>query len=200
MRREESSLWLGRRAHLVHYPLRGGSVVNVVAIVDEDFRAAQGVDFWSSPGDAAALEPRFAAWHASARALLAAASEWRKWPLFDRDPLPSWSAGRVALLGDAAHPMLPFLAQGAAQAIEDAAALGEALAQDRDIPRGLRAYQAARQARAARVQRESRRQGAIYHLGGPAAWARDSALRALGGANLLARYDWLYDAHRPGAI
>ncbi len=198
MRRDESSLWLGERAHLVHYPLRGGAVVNVVAIVDEDFRGSGGDEFWSCPGDAAALEARFSYWHASARDLLAAASDWRKWPLFDCDPLASWTAGRVALLGDAAHPMPPFLAQGAAQAIEDAAALGRALARGRDIEQGLAAYQAARQARAARVLRESRRQGAIYHLSGPAAFLRDAALQALGGARLLARYDWLYDA-RPKA-
>jgi len=193
MRREETSLWLGKRAHLVHYPLRGGSVVNVVAIVEEDFRA-DSENFWSSPGDPTFVEARFAHWHKSARDLLAAASNWRKWPLFDSDPLTSWTAGRVALLGDAAHPMLPFLAQGAAQAIEDAAALGAALGRDRNIERALAAYQAARQARATRVQLESRRQGKIYHLGGPAALARDLAFHALGGARLLCRYDWLYDA------
>lgn len=195
MRREESSLWLGTRAHLVHYPLRGGAVVNVVAIVEEDFRGSGADDFWSSPGDAARLGMRFARWHKSARDLLAAASDWRKWPLFDCDPLASWTAGRVALLGDAAHPMLPFLAQGAAQAIEDAAALGVALGRDRNIARALAGYQAARHARASRVQLESRRQGKIYHLGGPAAVVRNAALRAVGGERLLSRYDWLYDAH-----
>jgi salicylate hydroxylase len=97
-------------------------------------------------------------------------------------------------LGDAAHPMLPFLAQGAAQAIEDAAALGGALSRDRNVERALLAYQAARQARATHVQQASRRQGVIYHLSGPAALARDLAFRALGGDNMLARYDWLYDA------
>jgi len=194
LRQDETSLWLGRRAHLVHYPLRGGAVVNVVAIVDEDIRAANGADFWSRPGDAAFLEARFGDWAMSARDLLGAATEWRKWPLYDRDPLADWTAGRVALLGDAAHPMLPFLAQGAAQAIEDAWALGAALSRGVDIVQGLVAYQLARQARAARTQRESRRQGSLYHLSGPAALARDVAFRALGGARMLARYDWLYNA------
>ncbi|MDQ6702620.1 MAG: FAD-dependent monooxygenase, partial [Pseudomonadota bacterium] len=98
------------------------------------------------------------------------------------------------LMGDAAHPMLPFLAQGAAQAIEDAGALGEVLARGNNIETSLRAYQEARHARATRVQKESRRQATIYHLGGPAALLRDMALRALG-QKMLARYDWLYDAH-----
>lgn len=200
MKREESALWLGPRAHLVHYPLRGGAVINVVAVV-EDNSADQSAAGWSTPGDSAALEARFADWADPARNLLAAASIWRKWPLFDRDPIQTWSTGRVALLGDAAHPMLPFLAQGAAQAIEDAGALGQALsgcASD-GVAAGLAAYQAARRGRAARVQLESRRQAFIYHLSGVAALARNAAFRALGGERMLARYDWLYDARRLGA-
>ncbi|MGH6836835.1 MAG: FAD-dependent monooxygenase [Methylocella sp.] len=194
MRREETTLWLGRKAHLVHYPLRGGAVINVVAIVDEDFRDEK-ADFWSSPGDGSFLAARFSSWDATARELLRAAPDWRKWPLFDCHPITSWVAGRVALIGDAAHPMLPFLAQGAAQAIEDAGALGEVLTRGENIETSLRAYQAARCPRAARVQRESRRQAKIYHLAGPAALLRDMAMRALGGQKMLARYDWLYDAH-----
>lgn len=195
MRKEETTLWLGRKAHLVHYPLRGGTIINVVAIVEEDFRATDAVDFWSSAGAPEFLEARFADWDNAARDLLHAAPGWRKWPLFDRDPIASWTAGRVALLGDAAHPMLPFLAQGAAQAIEDASALGEALARHKNVEEGLLAYQAVRHARATRVQWESRRQGKIYHLGGPAALVRDAAFRVLGSEKMLARYDWLYDAH-----
>ncbi len=193
MRREETTLWLGRGAHLVHYPLRGGNVINVVAIVDE--RDCSGTDnFWASPGDPRFLESRFGGWDEAARELLRTAAEWRKWPLFDSRPAANWISGRVALLGDAAHAMLPFLAQGAAQAIEDAGALEAALEQSKDIEASLRAYQAMRLARATRVQKESRRQAAIYHLAGPAAFLRDMALRALSGQKMLARYDWLYDA------
>jgi salicylate hydroxylase len=195
MRREEITLWLGRKAHLVHYPLRGGAIVNVVAIVGEDL-CPDGADFWSRPGDRSFLEARFSGWAEAARDLLRVAPDWRKWPLFDCDPIASWTAGRVALMGDAAHPMLPFLAQGAAQAIEDAGALGEVLARGQNVEASLRAYLEARHARATRVQRESRRQAKIYHLAGPAAFLRDMALRALGPQKMLARYDWLYDAHK----
>ncbi len=194
MRRDETTLWLGRKAHLVHYPLRGGTVINVVAIVDEDF-CPGGADFWSSPGEPGFLEGRFSGWAEPARDLLRVAPDWRKWPLFDCKPIGSWVAGRVALMGDAAHPILPFLAQGAAQAIEDAGALGDVLTCGQNIETSLRAYQEARCLRAARVQRESRRQAKIYHLAGPAAFLRDMALRALGPQKMLARYDWLYDAH-----
>lgn len=197
--RPESCLWLGRRAHLVHYPLRGGSVVNVVAIVEEDEGPSALDPGWSGKGDSNFLAARFSRWHTAARGLIGAAADWRKWRLHDRDPLPTWSAGRVALLGDAAHPMLPFLAQGAAQAIEDAGALGEALQQttgrdEGEASRALAAYGASRLERASRVQRESRAQARIYHVNGAAAFARDMAIRALGGERMLARYDWLYDA------
>jgi len=194
LRREEITLWFGRKAHLVHYPLRGGAVINVVAIVDEDFRS-DGADFWSSPGDWSFLEARFSGWAEPARKLLRVAPDWRKWPLFDCKPIASWVAGRVALMGDAAHPMLPFLAQGAAQAIEDSGALGEVLARGQNIETSLLAYQEMRCLRAAQVQRESRRQATIYHFAGPAALLRDMAIRALGPQKMLARYDWLYNAH-----
>jgi salicylate hydroxylase len=194
MRRDEATLWLGRKAHLVHYPLRGGAVINVVAIVDEDF-CPDGADFWWSPGDGSFLGARFSGWDEAARDLLHAAPDWRKWPLFDCNPIATWTAGRVALIGDAAHPMLPFLAQGAAQAIEDAATLGKFLARGQNIETSLRAYQEARYPRTARVQRVSRWQAKIYHLAGPAALLRDLVLRMLGPQKMLARYDWLYDAH-----
>jgi salicylate hydroxylase len=194
MRRKETTLWLGRKAHLVHYPLRGGTIVNVVAIVDEDFHPDD-EEFWSSYGEPSFLEARFARWDETARDLLRIAPEWKKWPLADRNPVASFVAERVALIGDAAHPMLPFLAQGAAQAIEDAGVLGEVLARGQNIEAGLLIYQEKRLPRASRVQKESRRQATIYHLGGPPAFLRDAALRALGPKKMLARYDWLYDAH-----
>jgi salicylate hydroxylase len=188
----EVNLWLGNRAHLVHYPLRGGTCVNLVAIVEDDAAGGETADFWNEARDAKILKAKFARWHKSAGDLLAAASDWRTWPLFDRAPLKHWSAGRVTLVGDAAHPMLPFLAQGAAQAIEDAAALESALSTNSDIAAAFRTYADARSARAARIQAASRRQGDIYHMREPAALARDIVMRVLGPRRMLARQDWIY--------
>ena len=189
----ETGLWLGPDAHLVHYPLRGGTHVNVVAIIREAAASSEG---WSASGDAAVIGGRFASWHRHARRLVEAAPQWTTWPLSDRRPLPSWNAGSVALLGDAAHPILPFLAQGAAQAIEDADTLADAVSGvvsgTSSMPDALARYSHARQARARRVQDAARSLGRIYHLAGPAALARDVAMAALGPHRLLARYDWLY--------
>lgn len=189
----ETALWLERDAHLVHYPLDGGRRINVVAIIREP-RAADPADLWSAPGDPNVIGERFGGWHKTARSLIAAAPSWTTWPLFDRAPLAAWNAGPVALLGDAAHPILPFLAQGAAQAIEDAAAVATAISATRDLASAFAIYSAARQARARRVQETSRHLGRLYHLGGAAAAARNAGMRMLGGRRLLARYDWLYGA------
>ncbi len=189
LRSAETGLWLGRDAHLVHYAL--GDTVNVVAITRDDTSDAPG-ELWARPGDRDTIRARYAGWHPAARSLVAAAPAWTGWPLFERAPLAAWNAGPVALVGDAAHPILPFLAQGAAQAIEDAGALAAALAATRDLPAGLAAYSAARVARATRVQKASQDLGRVYHLAGPAAAARDAGMRVLGPQRLLARYDWLY--------
>ena len=189
----ETHLWLGHRTHLVHYPLRSASLINVVAIT-EHHGAADGADedFWSQPGDPAELQYAFQGWHRDALRLFETTIDWRRWPLFDAEPLKSWSQGRTTRLGDAAHPMLPFLAQGASQAIEDAGVLAWSLSQPGGILAALQAYERRRAPRAARVQRASRQQGDIYHLPRPAADARDLVMRALGGQRALARMDWLY--------
>lgn len=192
LRRQESTLWLGAKAHLVHYPLRGGTIVNVVVVVEAPVSIDWATDIWSQAGAPSEISARFADWHEDARALIAAARAWRKWPLVDLDPLPAWTLGRVALLGDAAHPMLPFLAQGAAQAIEDAAMLGALLKPGGDIEAAFAAYAAARHKRASKIQARSRQQARIYHLAGPAAVLRDLALRSVTAQQLLAGYDWLY--------
>ena len=187
-----SNLWLGAGAHLVHYPVDGGRLVNVVAVIDETVGAGRDA-FWSMPAEAATLERRFATWAEPARRLIAAAPGWRKWPLFDRPPLRRWSDGAATLLGDAAHPMLPFLAQGAAQAIEDAGVLADCVATSREgLPAAFQTYEGLRRPRTARVQVESRRQGSVYHLGAPASLLRDIVLRSLGPDRLTARYDWIY--------
>jgi salicylate hydroxylase len=183
-------LWLGRDTHLVHYPVKAGQLINVVAIVRDEWREPG----WSEPGNRAEILARFApsAWHERARDLLALPDRWLKWALYDCAPLPRWGKGPVTLLGDAAHPMLPYLAQGAAMAIEDAAVLAERIAHTPDDPAAaMRAYERARRARTARTQRAARRNGTVYHMHGAAAWLRTLALTATG-RRLTTRYDWLY--------
>lgn len=197
-RRRAANLWFGDRAHLVHYPLRGGSVVNVVALVEDAWRGegdAASADFWDIEGDRRFLLNRFKSWCQDARDLIGAGETWMRWPLFDRPAIESWSRERVALLGDAAHPMLPYLAQGAAQAIEDAAALGAAVAANPENPAiALASYSVRRVARVRRIQEAARAQGEIYHLSGFKAVARDVVLRVAGPRRLRARQDWIYAA------
>ena len=184
-------LWLGSNAHLVHYPVRSGALINIVAIIRDDWREPG----WSAPGERADILSRYpaAAWSPAARAVLAAPRHWAKWALYDRAPLAHWGQGAVTLLGDAAHPMLPYLAQGAAMAIEDAAVLAQQLADTPHDPAGaMRRYERQRQRRTARTQRAARRNGAIYHMAGPAAFLRMLALTAMGRHRLLTSYDWLY--------
>ena len=193
--RSEIVLRLGPEAHLVQYPLRRGSIINLVATISASVPAGGAADRqFNAAGDPSALKRAFAGWSTEARALIGAPVEWRAWPLYCRPPIRSFSIGRVALVGDAAHPMVPFLAQGAAQAIEDAAALGREVAQTPDIPTALAAYSRDRVDRAARVQREALRQGRIYHLRGAPALARDLTMQILGPRRLSERYDWLYGA------
>jgi salicylate hydroxylase len=184
-----TGLWLGRDAHLVHYPVKAGTMVNIVAIIRDDWHEPG----WSAPGRPRELAPRFADFATQARALLALPERWQKWALFDRAPSLPRREGPVTLIGDAAHPMLPFLAQGGAMAIEDAAVLGQCLAHGDDVARALRRYERTRQRRVARVQREARANSWRYHLAGPLGFARNTVLGLMGGERLLARYDWLYD-------
>jgi salicylate hydroxylase len=183
-----TTLWLGRDAHLVHYPVKGGRLVNIVAIITDTW-AERG---WTAEGQRDDLLARFAAFAPEARALLALPQRWQKWALFDR-PVARAGSGPVTLLGDAAHPVLPFLAQGAALAIEDAAVLARCLQQSPDdISHAFRRYEGLRRRRVARTQREAQRNGQRYHLAGLRASLRNTALRAMGGERLLRRYDWLY--------
>ncbi|QIP01364.1 FAD-dependent monooxygenase [Bradyrhizobium symbiodeficiens] len=188
-------LWMGPNAHLVAYPIAGGRQINVVAVLPGTWNRPG----WSTPGDPLEVMDAFAAprWPASARMMLATVDSWRKWALFGVPDGCPWSKGPVALLGDSVHAMLPFAAQGAGMAIEDAAVLArhlsfEAAESTAGISAALTQYGRARQARVRRVQRTARQQGRIYHLSGPLAAARDLAIRALGPDRMLARQDWIY--------
>jgi salicylate hydroxylase len=185
----EVGLWLGPRAHLVHYPVRGGKELNVVAVV-EGGSAKQG---WSRRAEPDVLLPSFDRWAKPAKGLLAMVKTWRCWSLFRLKPLPRWADGRMALLGDAAHPVLPYLAQGAALAIEDAVTLAASLkACGGDALVAFPRYQSLRMARTARVQAHAARFGRIYHLSGPAAFARNFLLGRRRPESLLHSFDWLY--------
>jgi salicylate hydroxylase len=181
-------LWLGAGAHLVHYPVVGGRAVNVVAVVEGAPRDSG----WSETGDPKSLTAAFASWSGRARNLVAAAPAWQTFPIVTLDPTRPWLAGRLVLLGDAAHAMAPFVAQGAAMAIEDAAVLADALAGGGNTTSALRAYVAARQPRVAAVARASRTAGHRFHLSGLRAAARNLALRVAGERLILWQGDAIY--------
>jgi salicylate hydroxylase len=188
-------LWMGPNAHLVAYPISGGRQINVVVVVPGTWNRPG----WSAPGEAGEIKTIFASspWPSAARMLIGAVDEWRKWALFTMHGGGEWTDGTVALLGDAAHAMLPFAAQGAGMAIEDAAVLANCLAETQNergptIAVAMQRYARLRRPRVSRVQRAARQQGRIYHLAGPAAYARDLAIRAMGAKRMLARQDWIY--------
>jgi len=189
-------LWMGPRAHLVAYPISAGKQINLVAVVPGTWNRPG----WSAPGEPNELKEAFgsARWAGAARMLIGAVDGWRKWALFTMPAGCEWHKGSVALLGDAVHGMLPFAAQGAGMAIEDAAVLAKVLSEaplepGAQVAAALQRYGRARRARVARVQQLARQQGRIYHMTGAMALARDLAIRALGPRRMLARQAWIYD-------
>jgi salicylate hydroxylase len=192
-------LWLGLDAHLVHYPVKRGRLINIVGIVYDEWRQ-QG---WSAPGDRDEILRNFGrwAWDAKARNLIATPDQWLKWALFDRGTPFRGGEGPVTLIGDAAHSMLPFMAQGAGMAIEDAAVLAAMLRAYRDDPAdALRGFEGARRHRTSRVQQTSRKQGRIYGLSGPEALVRNLGMKLKGGEKLRDRYDWVYSWRPPELV
>lgn len=187
-----SSNWVGPGRHVVQYPLRNGELMNFVGVVERDDWLEES---WTTPGTHEAMRADFEGWHEDVHALISAIPQPFLWAMKLRRPLPVWSAGRITLLGDACHPTLPFLAQGAVMAIEDGFILGRALeAYGADVPGAFRAYEAARQERTARVVNGSADNTKRFHnpaLGDPAGaqayvereWAED---------RLRERYDWMY--------
>ncbi|TXN39505.1 MULTISPECIES: FAD-dependent monooxygenase, partial [unclassified Methylobacterium] len=184
---EATGLWLGRGRHVVHYPIHAGRDLNVVAIVPE----RQGDEDWGRLGDPAVLRAHFRTCAPELLELLTVPDSWLVWSLADRPVARPIARGRVALLGDAAHPVLPFLAQGAALAIEDCSILTRCLA-EHPVADALAAYTKARRRRVRRVQRAARGNGRTYHAGGLTAFVRDAVMRRLGPDGMRARYAWLY--------
>lgn len=161
-----SAVWLGPNGHVVTYTISGGRILNIVAVSEAaDWQEAS----WHLPSNRDELLRTFSGWHPDLLRILSCAHNVLKWGLFDRDPMQRWSQGHITLLGDAAHPMLPFLAQGAAMAIEDGYVLASVLAANAgDIPEALRSYEDERLPRTSRVQLSARERGKIYHL--PTPW------------------------------
>jgi salicylate hydroxylase len=189
-------IWMGPNGHLVAYPISGARQMNIVAVVPGTWNRPG----WSAPADGNELRQIFASprWPGPARMTIGAVDGWKKFALFTVPDGGDWTKGAIALLGDAAHAMLPFAAQGAGMAIEDAAVLAKCLGEgDAETPAGitaaLRRYAKLRRARVARVARTAQRNGAIYHLRGPAAIARDLTIKAMGARRILAWQDWIYD-------
>lgn len=195
-RSDAMGLWLGPRLHVVHYPVRGGEWLNVVVLVETN-DAAQ-TPGWDSQRSAAQtaddLNQALQGCCSSLQDLVRMSESWRAWALFDRHPLQSADdmvRGRLTLLGDAAHPMLPYLAQGAGMAIEDADALSQCWSQaGLSIEQRLQAYAQARWQRVAKVQARARRNARVFHASGVLAWGRDAAMR-WGGAAVMDQ-PWLY--------
>jgi salicylate hydroxylase len=190
--RPVQTLWLGPGHHFVHYPISAGRYVNLVAFAPaHDWR----VESWTAEGRIEDLRAEFAGWDPQLTSLVAAADRTGRWALLDRDPLPRWTDGPIAVTGDAAHPMFPFLGQGAAQAIEDAAVLARCLAGDPgDPPAALRRYEALRRPRTTRVQLGSHARLHANHLpDGPEQLARDEAFAD---EDPLAFNGWIY-GHDP---
>jgi 3-hydroxybenzoate 6-monooxygenase len=183
-------LWGGAKHHFVHYPLRRGQIFNLVAVFHSDHYEAG----WDAYGDPAELSERFKDAHPQVKGLLEKIEAWRMWVLCDREPVKQWSRGRVTLLGDAAHPMLQYLAQGACMAVEDAVVLADAVAAaGGDFEAAFESYQQARYLRTGRVQLTARYYGEAYHAGGVTAELRNMMLGNRKPDQAFEGLGWLYD-------
>lgn len=188
-RDNDVGVWMAPSAHVVHYPVHGGHDIAVVVLVDDTWNGAD----WSSPAEASEVLAHTRAFAPELRDFLALGTDWRKWSLYEVAPLSEWTRGRVTLLGDAAHPPLPFLAQGGVMALEDALTLADCVAFHRgDTAAAFRDYEGQRLPRTARVLSASIENGRIYHHAGLMGTLRDLTLRLAPPTRILARYDWLY--------
>lgn len=193
-RKNEVGAWLAPFAHVVHYPVRAGREVAVVVVVEGSWTGAD----WSSPSDVDEVLGHMRGFSREVMDFVALGHDWRKWSLSEVPPLEHWTDGRVTLLGDAAHPPVPFLAQGGVMALEDAATIAGALTAARgDVVAAFGDYEQQRRPRIARVLAASIENGRIYHLSGLMAAARDMTLRVMPPRRILARYDWLYGWRPP---
>ncbi|HEY0223896.1 MAG TPA: FAD-dependent monooxygenase [Pseudolabrys sp.] len=183
--------WVGPGGHIVHYFLRRGEIFNFVAAVE---RCDWLVESWTERGTAEECAADFAGWHEDIQTIISLLEKPYKWALLGREPMERWSEGRITLLGDACHPMLPFMAQGAAQAIEDGATLAAVLARSADVPEALRRYEALRLPRTARIQTTAAGNKTRNHLpDGPEQRARDARMAAGAADWSIGASKWVYD-------
>ena len=174
--RPVTTAWWGPGKHFVHYFVRQGELVNCVCVVE---KSGWDTESWTARGDLQELQADFAGWHGTIQTLIEHMDPQAcyKWALFDRSPMPQWGRGRVTLLGDACHPTLPFMAQGAVMAIEDGAVLAQCLAAEDSVAAALGRYENIRRKRTAAIQRGSRRNARVFHLDGLQARLRNSAAK-----------------------
>jgi salicylate hydroxylase len=182
------TIYCGPGFHLVHYPLRGGKLLNLVAV----FHSKRFDEGWDAYGDPAELAQKFATAHPNVRNLLAKIDQWRMWILCDREPVAVWGSGRATLLGDAAHPMLQYLAQGACMAIEDGWVLAESVSTRGANSVALREYEKQRYLRTGRCQIMARVYGDVYHAEGVARELRNKLLTQRTSEQAIAGFEWLY--------
>jgi 3-hydroxybenzoate 6-monooxygenase len=200
-----AAVWVGPNCHLVHYPLRGGEQYNVVVTFHSRDKEA-----WSiTEGSKAEVESYFQGIHPRARQLIELPKSWKRWATVDRDPIGTWTFGRVCLLGDAAHPMLQYLAQGACMAMEDAVTLGAALRASRngddtingaDFAKAFALYERSRVARTARVVLSAREMGRIYHAHGVERLVRNDLWRGRSPERFYDAMEWLYSWNQSNCL
>ena len=186
----------GPKAHFVYYPTKGGKQLNMVCIVQSE-RNAQVENRWSAPATSSDVLSHLPNWSSTIKTLIKRTNEWQRWPLYTVAPESPWTNETTALIGDAAHAMVPFVAQGGAMAIEDAAVLAHTIATQPDTPSAFKAYENARKARVTKVWYEAMANGKRYHMSGIAAIARNVGLKAIGGERMANRYNWIYDWRPP---
>jgi len=182
-------LWAGPRCHLVHYPLRGGQQYNLVVT----FHSREQEEWGVREGSKEEVLSYFQGIHPRPHQMLDRPTSWRRWATADREPVEHWGQGRITLLGDAAHPMTQYMAQGACMALEDAATLGEAVkARDGDLQAAFRLYESVRIPRSARVVWSTREMGRIYHAQGVERQVRNSLWTGRTQAQFYDALQWLY--------
>jgi 2-polyprenyl-6-methoxyphenol hydroxylase-like FAD-dependent oxidoreductase len=197
---ENVQLWLAPNAHGVSYPVRAGRHLNVVIITRDRRGAPEIPDKWVVSAFASELKPALRGWSSDVASLLQLRTRWTRWPLYRSPRTARLAKGPAAMIGDAAHAMLPFAAQGAAMGIEDAAVLADCLGRhggDGDVSEAMEEYQQRRSRRLARAIRLSDSNCRIFHLSRPLAAIRDTAMAMSGGERLLARQDWIYGWQEP---